>query len=835
MSTYIQSAVSNSIGLGINVYKTGNNVGIVNVGIGGNVFNNNSTGNFNTGIGANVFASNVSGSYNTGIGANSGNSILGSYSTSLGSNAGQAPGDTNVYNNSTAIGYGAVVNASGQIVMGTANEYVTIPSTSGGLVVGGGVAIGGDLNVSGNIFINGLLAGTTTTGSSNLNFGSNPLTAGAVSANSLNLAGGATTAVTAGNMSIGTVTSGSLNAGTNPLTSGNMSVGTIVGGLANATSLSTGSITVGNVFASTVTGGNLSILGIITAGPLNVTSALTGGNMSVGTIVGGATSLLSLSVGAISAGSVSTGNLTCGVMTVGTVTAGNLTLGTNALTGGNMSVGIITVGGLTVTSVSTGTVTAGTLTIGTNPLTVGNITVGTITSGSQNMATNPLTAGNVSTGAVTVGNLNANATVTATSISAGTVTAGSISTGTLSCAYLSAFSYTPAITIPNYNFGTNPLTAGSISVGTIVSNSVNLGGNSLFVGGISVGTVTAGAINLAGNSLTAGNIISVGSITSTSHNMGNSQLTAGNLSGTTIYGSGMGIATASPAYTLDVNGNVNCTGGYYVYGGNALSTVLDGSSRFRAATSAKYIQQTFSQYNDGVYWINLPTVGPTQIYCIMNPAYAGGGWMLAMKGTQGTTFNFSSNYWTTNNTLNPTDTTRIAGNDADAKFHTFNYFPATDWLAIFPDTGISGGDLPASLGNGWIWVENNAVGESIPVSTWFSLGIQITKLSNNVAYYGTNPQPIYSQKYSSSVWSNETGMQFYGMNYTGCAVSYCRWGFNFNNETDQNSNDARGGIGIQYQNNNALGTNIYASAGDFYYCCGTPGLNRAMRFEWYVR
>ena len=829
MSTYIQSAVSNSIGLGINVYKTGNSVGIVNVGIGGNVFNNNSTGKFNTGIGANVFASNVSGSYNTGIGANSGNSIIGSYSTSLGSNAGQAPGDTNVYNNSTAIGYGAVVNASGQIVMGTANEYVTIPSTGGGLVVGGGVAIGGDLNVGGNIFINGLLAGTTTTGSINLNFGSNPLTAGAVSANSLNLAG----TVTAGNMSVGTVTSGSLNAGTNPLTSGNMSVGTIVGGLVNATSLSTGSITVGNVFASTVTGGNLSVVGTITTGPLTVTGALTAGNMSVGTIVGGATSLLSLSVGAISAGSVSTGNLTCGVMTVGTVTAGNLTLGTNALTGGNMSVGIITVGGLAVTSVSTGTVTAGTLTIGTNPLTVGNITVGTITSGSQNMATNPLTAGNVSTGAVTVGNLNANATVTATSISAGTITAGLISTGTLSCAYLSAFSYTPGITISNYNFGTNPLTAGSISVGTIVSNSVNLGGNSLFVGGISVGTVTTGAINLAGNSLTAGNI-SVGYITSTSHNMGTSQLTAGNLSGTTIYGSGMGIATTSPAYTLDVNGNVNCTGGYYLNGSAinlaTYATSNDGSTSAKAAYSAKYIQQTFGQFNDGVYWINLPTVGATQIYCIMNPAYAGGGWMLAMKGTQGTTFNWGANYWTTNNTLNPTDTTR---NNADAKFHTFNYFAATDWLAIFPDTGINGGDLPASLNTGWTWYEPNAVNVSIPVSTWYSLGLQLTKLAGGTAgYFGTNPQPKNSVKFTGGVWSSQVGFQWYGINYysstaTPANLNSVRWGWGWNNETDQSSNDVIGGIGI----NRTL-----ASAGDFIYCCqDVTGLNRAMRFEWYVR
>jgi hypothetical protein len=213
----------------------------------------------------------------------------------------------------------------------------------------------------------------------------------------------------------------------------------------------------------------------------------------------------------------------------------------------------------------------------------------------------------------------------------------------------------------------------------------------------------------------------------------------------------------------------------------------------------------------------------------MNPAYAGGGWMMAMKATQGTTFNYDANYWTTTNTLNPSDTTR---NDGDAKFHTFNYFAATDWLAIFPDTGINGGDLPASLNTGWTWYEPNAVNVSTPVSTWYSRGIQITKLSNNVVYNGTNPTPIYSQKYNSSVWSNQAGFHWYGINYfsstaTPANLNSVRWGWGWNNEADQNSNDVIGGIGIN---------RTQASAGDFPYCCqGVRGLDRRMRFEWYVR
>jgi hypothetical protein len=41
---------------------------------------------------------------------------------------------------------------------------------------------------------------------------------------------------------------------------------------------------------------------------------------------------------------------------------------------------------------------------------------------------------------------------------------------------------------------------------------------------------------------------------------------------------------------------------------------MDGSSAAKAAPSAKYIQTAFNNYTDGVYWINLPYVGPTQLY-----------------------------------------------------------------------------------------------------------------------------------------------------------------------------------------------------------------------------
>jgi len=291
-------------------------------------------------------------------------------------------------------------------------------------------------------------------------------------------------------------------------------------------------------------------------------------------------------------------------------------------------------------------------------------------------------------------------------------------------------------------------------------------------------------------------------------------VTAGTERVRVIANGNVGIGTQNPLANLHIIGSM-------IYQGR-LMPMLDGSSSQNAAPSAKYIQETFNTTTDGVYWINLPSVGATQVYCIMNRTCAGGGWMMCMKGTRGTTFNYNANYWTTNNTLNPTQTNR---SDGDAKFETYNYFPATDWLAIFPDV-TSGGDIPNGYG-GWSWIENNAVNMTIPLLDFFNRNHQITKASNGVGYAVTNPQPLQLLKFSSSLFSVESGFIWYGINYNTLAQSNVRWGFNFNNEADQLSNDTRAGIGLVFSN---------YSAGDGHGCCGvTFGVQRTMRFEWFVR
>jgi len=257
------------------------------------------------------------------------------------------------------------------------------------------------------------------------------------------------------------------------------------------------------------------------------------------------------------------------------------------------------------------------------------------------------------------------------------------------------------------------------------------------------------------------------------------------------------------------------------------SLVRDGSSAARAALSAAAIKTLTGTNTDGVYWIDLPTVGATPVYCIMNNSYDGGGWMMIMKATRGNTFNYNSSYWTTVNTLNPTETNQ---NDGDAKFHTMNYFSAKDMLARWPDIG-AGGSI-AGLGN-WIWLENNFYNSGtriVPITLW-----------NTVSRYFIRDAKNFSG-WASGVFSSQTDVRFYGFNYYNNQSPYTRtrWGFGWNENGgglypngDMGSDDVIGGIGLL---GNQQNTGAQYSAGDYIGCCqDTTGINRSARVEIYVR
>jgi hypothetical protein len=280
------------------------------------------------------------------------------------------------------------------------------------------------------------------------------------------------------------------------------------------------------------------------------------------------------------------------------------------------------------------------------------------------------------------------------------------------------------------------------------------------------------------------------------------------------------------------------TGNFYLVSTNAKKIAPDGKTIATAATSAKAIKTAYPSSTDGIYYINLPTVGVRPIYCIMNSAVDGGGWMLAMKANSNgstssplQTFKYSATYWTTADELNANDLTINAG---DAKYQTMNYFPAKDILALWPDipsnqgSSTTGGSINLSASyNKWSWLENNFNGgTTTTLINFFASAGNANKLisdANNFAGKGT-------------AFSTQTDVRFYGFNYTGNANSRVRWGFGWNENGgglypngDQGSNDVSGGIGMD--------TNfLYYSAGDRISCCQTQtGINRPARVEIYVR
>jgi len=256
----------------------------------------------------------------------------------------------------------------------------------------------------------------------------------------------------------------------------------------------------------------------------------------------------------------------------------------------------------------------------------------------------------------------------------------------------------------------------------------------------------------------------------------------------------------------------------YLYNRTRVKYKPDGLTVASAATSAKAIKDAYPNSPDGVYYIILPTVGVQAVYCLMDSKYDGGGWMMAMKATRGNTFSYDANYWYTANTLNPAQTNQ---NDGDAKFDVMNYYGTTDMLALWPDIPNVGGES-GSIDNltTWSWLEKNISGAPFTLINKFALAP-----TQQAIYTSTNGTMTFTG--NGTPFSNQLGFTFYGFNYKTYAEKSVRWGFAWNNETNQDSNDVTGGIGLKY--------GAY-SAGDNLNCCEYyRGIYRSARVEMYVR
>ncbi len=244
-----------------------------------------------------------------------------------------------------------------------------------------------------------------------------------------------------------------------------------------------------------------------------------------------------------------------------------------------------------------------------------------------------------------------------------------------------------------------------------------------------------------------------------------------------------------------------------------------GSSSDNPGESCKEILDNYPSSSDGVYWINLPTVGVTQCYCLMDSDYDGGGWTLAMKATKGKTFKYSADYWKTSNTLNVTNINR---DDGDAKYEVMNHFLAKDMMAIFPDIENIGTES-GSIDNltTWTWLEND----------FYNSGSRITLLSTLSGSTVTlSSDPINEfDGFNSTYFSYQNGYKFYGFNRIFSNRSV-RWGLLWNNESSINTGDVASGIGLDSRWGNY-------SAGDKvnWHKFRSEGMNRWARVEIYVR
>ena len=265
-------------------------------------------------------------------------------------------------------------------------------------------------------------------------------------------------------------------------------------------------------------------------------------------------------------------------------------------------------------------------------------------------------------------------------------------------------------------------------------------------------------------------------------------------------------------------------------------TIYDGSTEETAGKSAIDIKKVKGvTATNGVYWIKPDGAKKAmQVFCIMDDHCNGGGWMLAMKGSRNTnTFIYSSDYWTSDNTLIPTNDIHFetgqsvtTNNDLfmdislDAKYNIYNTYPVTDCLAIFDTRELGNKDIyytdPAYKQYGWRWVQKD-FNNSTPTTllNFFQKKTRIFEYSyfynpdpssqtvkdinsfmqgkgNYIGYtdfihkYMISPNTNVKAPYNIKIWSAEAAYLSFGFNNYVIEANTkhrVRWGGIFNNDT----------------------------------------------------
>jgi hypothetical protein len=356
---------------------------------------------------------------------------------------------------------------------------------------------------------------------------------------------------------------------------------------------------------------------------------------------------------------------------------------------------------------------------------------------------------------------------------------------------------------------------GSGGGGATSAGGGGIGNGAIGLGGSGFSTAVSGNSNTYGTGGNGGNN-TAGAGANGANNTGNGG-TGASATGAAAGGNGGSgivivrypLGTIFSGYTIDVPRAI-------------FTATPNGLTSDQAATNALALRQGYPGYGDGVYWINCGGV-PKQTYCLMDPKWDGGGWMLIMKAAQGSTFNWGSTHWTTTSTLNPTDTTTTV---ADAKFDVFNSVAVNDVMAVWPASDIGAGNTGGSLSvsDGWVWLVKN----------WYTTAI--TPLAGFQIDRDATPADIFSFSgfsTSSPIWSYQSGTRAHvfgsGAHIAGPDTYITRWGFLWNDQAGTTSTqDAFAGIGLNTPS---------SSGGDFYFWVGTEkkGLNRNIAWLMYGR
>ena len=228
------------------------------------------------------------------------------------------------------------------------------------------------------------------------------------------------------------------------------------------------------------------------------------------------------------------------------------------------------------------------------------------------------------------------------------------------------------------------------------------------------------------------------------------------------------------------------------------SECVIGSSAACPATSPQEIYNLYGTTTDGAYYIKVNGVA-TQVFLMMNRTGSdNGGWILLMKGTQGTSnFAYTSDKFTSNTT---TLNTSSLANDVttDAKFSVYNDLSIVKMLGVLrnPAAGTitANGDIASNAFNGHVWFE------TFSASTAYSKLTTTTSLNSpaNDNFTSVPERKWKTAASGSQVLSYQGGFGRYGFNGTPCSNTdfQYRWGIAWNQETDWNSCDVVVGIGL---------------------------------------